>query len=102
MVPGGWRPGRDAAGRARPGKGRGLVGLAPGEGTRPRRAGALGKGRGHFGGGPGRLWPPPKWPGFGETAEVRVSGGDRVGVDVRTGGGTVRGCRAAGLRGCAW
>src|SRR3954465_15888957 len=52
------------------GKGGGLRKLAPGA-----------KGRGHFGGDPGRLWPPPKWPGPGETGEgaesVRVSPGSR-------------------------
>src|SRR3954447_14792948 len=37
------------------------------EGSRP--CWRDGKGRGHFGGDPGRLWPPPKWPGHGETAE---------------------------------
>src|SRR5262245_31621684 len=72
----------------RPGEGRGRVGLAPagwtapfaagarqlapGEGFRPARAGArrLAPGAlGHFGGDPGRLWPPPKWPSHGEKAE---------------------------------
>ena len=28
-----------------------------------------GKGRGHLGGGPGRLWPPPRWPRLGRDAE---------------------------------
>src|SRR4051812_6880821 len=48
-----------------------------GEGTGPSEAGTRGKGSGHFGGDPGRLWPPPKWPGPGGTGEgaysVRVS-----------------------------
>jgi hypothetical protein len=32
---------------------------------RLRAGGGPGKGRGHLGGDPGRLWPPPRWPGFG-------------------------------------
>ena len=32
------------------------------------------KGRGHLGGGPGRLWPLPRWPGLGRTARVRAPG----------------------------
>src|SRR3954452_10214570 len=52
-----------------------------GEGTGLREAGARGKGRGHFGGDPGRLWPPPKWPGHGETGEG--SGKRRVSCGVR-------------------
>ena len=38
------------------------------------------EGRGHLGGGPGRLWPPPRWPRFGGTAGgVRARGGARDG-----------------------
>src|SRR3954471_2046138 len=51
--------GKGGAG-GREGRGRGLVG------------GTL-KGRGHFGGDPGRLWPPPKWPGHGGRVKVRAS-----------------------------
>src|SRR3954447_16291178 len=61
------------------------------EGSRP--CWRDGKGRGHFGGDPGRLWPPPKWPGHGETAEG--SGERRVSFEggaefVREASGTSR------------
>ena len=37
-----------------------------------------GKGRGHLGGGPGRLWPPPRWPRLRGRARVRAGAAEFV------------------------
>ena len=55
------RPGEaDRPGLPRPHPADPAPGLAAGGGLGGLRTG---KGRGHPGGGPGRLWPPPRWPG---------------------------------------